>query len=320
MLSRVQKPMASDDAEMNAQRLSVALAVVLAACGSDVETTPDEGSGGGASTGATATGGANGPTTQSSSGAGDGGGDVAVSVGQGGSAEVSTGAGGGCDAPLPQETIDVLELTGNGAGKLLGSATAHPGDVVQFEIGTMECCYSFEPVAACASFSLDDASPASIDPVSGLVTVSASAPHGSIVNVSANVEDGRRLLEAPLYIWTEEGNPIVGNYTEVAQLDCEQGGEVIPEETIGELHLGADLRFGVTWQPFEVYVDYWGSYTLDAETGSIELTVDGGNYLPDGVDGSGSFTLVDGELVLRDIWLGLPQGAEGEARCGHVFQ
>jgi len=216
--------------------------------------------------------------------------------------------------------LQSLGGTGNGAGKLLGNATAHPGEVVQFELGTMECCYSFEPVAACATYSLDDASPASIDPATGLVTVSADAAHGSIVNVTADVEGGRALREAALYIWTEEGNPLVGLYTEIAQIDCEDGAEVVPPETIGELRLGADMRFGVTWQPFEVYVDYWGSYTLDAETGAIELTVDGGNYVPEGIDPSGTYTLEEGELVLHEMWLGLPQDGEGPSQCGHVFQ
>lgn len=304
---------------MEALRISVA-AFFLAACGSSVETTPDDGSGGGSSSGLASTPAATGTTTTpASSGVGDGGSADVASVGEGGSGIVTVGVGGGCES-LSQETIDRIELTGNQAGKLLGSATAHPGDVVQFEIGTMECCYTFEPVDACATFSLDDASPASIDPVTGLVTVSPDASHGSIVNVSAEVEDGRRFLDAPLYIWTVEGNPVVGSYFEVAQLDCEEGDEVIPEETIGELRLGADMCFGVTWQPFEVYVDYWGSYTVDAEAGAIELTVDGGNYIPEDIDGSGTFTLADGGLVLHDMWLGLPQDAEGEARCGHIFE
>jgi hypothetical protein len=300
---------------------TVVVSLALAACGSEV--TPDDGSGGagGASSSAASSPTSSTPSSSStSSGSSQSSGDVSAGQGGDGGGDVTTvGPGGGC-SPLDEETLDRIDLTGNGAGKLLANATAHPGDVVQFEIGTFECCYSFEPVAACATFTLDDASPATVDPLTGLVTVSADAAHGSIVNVTADVEDGRRFLDAALYIWTEEGNPLVGLYTELAQLDCGDGSEVEPEQVIGELRLGADNRFGVTWSPFEVYVDYWGSYTFDLETGAIELTVDGGNYVPDDIDPIGTFALEGDDLVLRDLWLGTPQDGAAPAQCGHVFQ
>jgi len=41
--------------------------------------------------------------------------------------------------------------------------------------------------------------------------------------------------------------------------------------------------------PFEVYRDYWGTYEYDLATDSLSLQVTEGNYVPDDIDGSGSF-------------------------------
>ncbi len=42
---------------------------------------------------------------------------------------------------------------------------------------------------------------------------------------------------------------------------------------MGELKLTAGGEFDVTWQPFEAYRDYWGTYTYDAATRRLVLTV-----------------------------------------------
>ena len=95
-----------------------------------------------------------------------------------------------------------------------------------------------------------------------------------------------------------------------------------PELSVQELHFDASGGFSVTWIPFEVYKDYWGTYTYDLATGALSLTVEGGNYVPPDVRASaGSFTFEDRKLVLRDIWLGTPPGAiDAVTRCGHVFE
>ncbi len=76
------------------------------------------------------------------------------------------------------------------------------------------------------------------------------------------------------------------------------------------------------WAPFEVYVDYWGTYQYDEAQGTLELTVSNGNYIPDDLDGSGSVSFDEqGRLLLTDIWLGTPQLSTdtGLAHCGHRF-
>lgn len=287
--------------------LSIALAIAAVGCGDDGETSSAGGGGGG--------GGTTDATTTATGTGGEGG------AGQGGATTSSSGGAGGgaCDAPLDQETLDALELTGNGVGKMLATATAHPGETVDFDLGVFECCYEMIVVDACASFTIEPAEGATIDAETGVVTVDPSTPHGTTFTITADVEDGRRELSAELFVWTEAGNPIAGLYTEESQLACE-GGEREPEQVMGEVAFFPDQRFGVTWTPFEVYVDYWGTYVIDAEAGTLELTVEGGNFVPDDVDPVGTFRFDGDRLFLEDMFLGTPSGGVAAPACGHVLR
>ncbi len=121
--------------------------------------------------------------------------------------------------------------------------------------------------------------------------------------------------------------PVCGAAPGPTSLSCAsfatcQEESVAPELSIEELHFDADGSFSVTWIPFEVYKDYWGTYAYDLATGSISLSVAGGNYVPTDVRAStGSFSFEEKRLVLRNLWLGTPPGAiEPLTRCGHVFE
>jgi hypothetical protein len=97
------------------------------------------------------------------------------------------------------------------------------------------------------------------------------------------------------------------------------GAEVPADpDPIREIAFRTNGSFTVTWLPFETYVDYWGSYTLDPDAGTIEMIIDHGNYVPQDVDLSGSFHIdASGDLVLRDIWFGTDKISTGTAACGH---
>jgi hypothetical protein len=98
------------------------------------------------------------------------------------------------------------------------------------------------------------------------------------------------------------------------------GEEITPSQPIRELVFRADGEFGVTWEPFELYRDYWGTYTYDLEQGSLDLSRFSGNYVPDDADGQGSFSLDEqGRLLLSEIWLGAAQGSTAHSNCGHRF-
>jgi len=216
---------------------------------------------------------------------------------------------------LNEETLNHLQLS---MGRTI---EMRPGGTRDFSLGVVECCTYFEPVEACSTWSVDPAEGASIDRRSGLLTVDAGTPSGSVFTVSADVEKGRRVVSIEVHVFTPEDSPLIGSWKKEAQFVCGSQEEVTPEERIGELRFRADGTFSVTWMPFEVYKDYtWGTYDYDLGQGALEIDITGGNYIPDDLDGSGSFwSDEEGRLMLRDVWLGRPRDGTGSARCGHRF-
>jgi hypothetical protein len=117
----------------------------------------------------------------------------------------------------------------------------------------------------------------------------------------------------------DESMPWTGCWTEVARLDCQSGQEYEPEKFIGEFRLTSDEMFSVTWSPFERFVDYAGPYEVVQKNGTIELTM--GENAPANVDGQGNFTITDqGELILKNIWLGAREQKDVTEACGHIFR
>jgi hypothetical protein len=203
-------------------------------------------------------------------------------------------------APLDAETLANLVIS------FEPEISMRPGQTFQFDTSLIECCYFLTPVNACATWSVTPTVGASIDE-GGLLTIAGDTPHGATFTVSADVESGRRIVSATVHVYTPEANPLVGLWREAAQFECGSGAEAAPERVINELRFTAAGRFAATWIPFEVYVDYWGS------------SVDGGNYVPPDVDGTGALDVTSTELRLRDLWLGTPMGSTAPARCGHRF-
>lgn len=224
------------------------------------------------------------------------------------------GLGGDCRRGLDEDTLNRLSLV------MGGTLAMQPGETWEFSPGVVECCYVFEPVDACATWSVSPTDGATIDAETGVFTVDPGTPSGKVFTVTADVENGRRLVSVDVYVYTPEANPLFGIWREEAQFSCETDEEVVPEERIGELSFGANGSFSVTWHPFEIYKDYWGTYTFDLNQGTLDLTGAEGNYVPEDLDGSGSWFIdEDGRLVLRDMWLGAPRGGSGIVNCGHRF-
>ena len=221
---------------------------------------------------------------------------------------------GECRTRLDDDTLDRLRLS------MGPTVEMQPGGTREFSLGVVECCYIFEPVDACATWSVEPSDGASIDAQTGVFTVEDAVPGGEVYTVTADVEDRRRLVSIDAYVFTPEADPLGRNWREEAQLACDTLEEVASEEPIGELQFRADGSFSVTWMPFELYRDYWGSYRYDSEGGTLDLAVEGGNHVPEDVDGSGSFVIdEDGRLVLQDMWLGTWMEGTGGANCGHIF-
>jgi hypothetical protein len=220
----------------------------------------------------------------------------------------------GCDDLLDEELLSRLRLS------MEPTLAMQPGDERTVQLGVVDCCYFFEPVAACATWSVSPDEHASIDPVTGQLSVDEAAQHGDVFTVTADVEGGRALVSIDVHVYTDEANPLFGFWREAALVDCESGGELPYSDLIQELAFRADGTFQVTWTPFEVYVDYWGNYTYDLDGYTISLQVTGGNYVPDDVGTEGTFLLDrGGGLRFDDLWLGTASGSTADPACGHVF-
>lgn len=105
---------------------------------------------------------------------------------------------------------------------------------------------------------------------------------------------------------------------------------VKPAVPITEMTVGANGQFEVTWRPFEVYHDYWGTYTFDLEHRRVQFVVNSGNYVPKDIRGEGTFEIEqigvreDGSprqrLRLRNVWLGRASDDLAPAGCGLVLE
>ncbi|MEO7647288.1 MAG: hypothetical protein ABIV11_03495 [Gemmatimonadaceae bacterium] len=112
---------------------------------------------------------------------------------------------------------------------------------------------------------------------SGLLTITREALPGSTVVVRAHVDtlvarqDVRVVDPAP--------NPLAATWSQSTPPAC-ANGEQPTDAIVRELVFRRGGAFTVTRVPFESYRDYWGTYTYDVSTGTLRLTVEGGNSLP----------------------------------------
>jgi hypothetical protein len=239
-------------------------------------------------------------------------------AGGGGAGGVGAGGQGGSS---DCETLGADELANLTFGSFLGFYQAKPGDSVNVDLGFVECCYFFTAVDVCAAFSVEPADHASIDPTTGLLSISPTAPDGTELVVTADVQDGAAIKTISVFVYDPADNPLVGLWTEIGQIDCTTSVESAPPTPMQELAFWANGTFWATWMPFELYIDYTGSYSYDLATGELTLTPhpNNANYLPPDVDGVGTFVIENGELVLTDMWLGTPSGSSDPPACGHRF-
>jgi len=214
--------------------------------------------------------------------------------------------------PLEQEVLDQLGITAPGL-----EISVAAGDtqllLLWIDFGTPTA------VDACVEWSIEPVDGVSIDDA-GVLTVDAAVPAGTVISVTADVEDGRRVLMGDFTVYVPVQYDILGFWTETQQLPCGGGAAVVPDPIIGELVFQDTGEFSVTWTPFEVYYDYWGTFTYDEGTRALVLTVEGGNYVPDDIDGEGTATVADGQLTLEDMWLGVAMDPVTPVACGHVFE
>ena len=203
------------------------------------------------------------------------------------------------------------------------TATLH---VVCTQHGFME-----SPVTVPVTWALEPKATGTLDAKSGALAVAASARPGTRAKVTAElaVRGKRQRLQSEVVVIDPAPQPWSGTWEESARLACDANGRAAgPDPTpsdkaplMRELVLNEDGSFTVTWFPFERYKDYWGTYTVDRQTGAVTFAVTGGNSVPPpGADLTGTLRIEPGgALVLADLYLGAPSGSTPPRACGHRF-
>jgi hypothetical protein len=197
-----------------------------------------------------------------------------------------------------------------------------PGQTIRIRTYLRECCVIETDIKdLCVTWSSEPTAGVQLNPQTGEITVDNAVPAGTQFEVRADVQNGRRVFSSRVTVYTPEHNPFVGRYTEVSQLDCDTGKEFPPALPIKEIEFHADGRFFVTWMPFELYKDYWGTYTYDLKEGTFTVSDISGNYVPADIGSGGTFEFQSGSLLLKDFFFGsTPSTKDGETRkkaCGH---
>jgi len=221
------------------------------------------------------------------------------------------------NAPLDDETLSELTVL-----TYLKSYQIEPGQSHTFTLlkPSKVPFPSWEEARTQVIWSVEPQKGVHIDPINGELRVDKSTPGGSIFEVKANVENGRRILSFQVYVFTRESHPLVNIWKQKAIVLCSSGKKVIPDEPIRELIFWADGTFSVTWHPFETYKDYWGSYSYDKKKGRIRFKVEEGGHIPADIDGEGYYAIRGtGELILKGIWLGSKMEETKPDVCSMIF-
>jgi hypothetical protein len=150
--------------------------------------------------------------------------------------------------------------------------------------------------------------PATLEADGRTVTINADAGPGAAVQVEGKV--GEASLSGRILVYVEEAQPLVGRWSQPEEACAMEGAE-----PVRELIFQPDGTFSLTWTPFEIYRDYWGTYTF-AE-GMLTLIPEGGNHVPPDAGFSGAVELGSGTLNLPTALFGAP--ARGKA-CAAPFQ
>lgn len=128
--------------------------------------------------------------------------------------------------------------------------------------------------------------------------VGAGVKPGTVVEVSGAIGGGR--ARASFTVIAAGAVSLTGTWSEVGGPGCPPS-----PEPLRELVFTTEGGFKATWTPFESYVDYWGDYRFDPATGTLSMTVTGGNQKPGQADLEGVAMLgEDGLLALSGIDFG----------------
>ncbi|MFN7179611.1 hypothetical protein [Hyphomonas sp.] len=154
------------------------------------------------------------------------------------------------------------------------------------------------PVAASCLQDVAITGPATLGPDGRTVLIDADAASGAAIQVQARV--GEASLSGRMLVYLEEALPLVGRWAQP-----EAACAAVGAEPVRELIFHPDGTFSLTWTPFEIYKDYWGTYTF--EDGRLQLSPEGGNHMPADAAYAGTAELAGGSLRLAPGLFGSPR-------------
>jgi hypothetical protein len=153
--------------------------------------------------------------------------------------------------------------------------------------------------------------PATLSSDGTRLTIAPDAAPGATISIG--FRHAGKAVAARLAVVGRESVVLTGRRSQQRLEGCSVPGKV------GELEFSPGNRFAVTFVPFETYQDYWGTYEFDSASGRLTLKVEGGNFVPPGLDLEGQADLSSGRLVLREMFLGSRELQAAEGSCTYVF-
>lgn len=148
----------------------------------------------------------------------------------------------------------------------------------------------------------------------GKIVIGRDATPGRDVEIAGTL--GARTVRTRFRIAPAEG-PVLTGFWSQASVDC---GGPIPRDPLRELRFNSDGHFAITFVPFEVRQDYWGSVEFDPAAGRIGFVVDRGNTVPAGLMLKGQARVEgDNRLFMDGVYFGGLDAAPA-AGCSYVFQ
>lgn len=154
-----------------------------------------------------------------------------------------------------------------------------------------------------------------IAPERGKIVIGREATPGRDVEITGTI--GARTVRTRFRIAPAEG-PVLTGFWSQESVDCHGP---VPRDPLRELRFNSDGKFAVTFVPFEVRQDYWGSVEFDPAAGRIGFVVDRGNTVPSGLMLKGAARVEgDNQLMLDGVYFGgldVPPPADG---CSYVFR
>jgi hypothetical protein len=140
-----------------------------------------------------------------------------------------------------------------------------------------------------------------------------------IVSLLSRVRDAA-VKQAVIGTWWQSAWKLCKPAPQLARSDMEPPIEALVFE--------ADGGFSVTWRgggahttgvPHVSVPDYRGRYSLSPQTGSIQMRIDNGLFVPSDFSGHGSVRINKNQLTVRNVWFGTKQAKQKPDICELTF-